>query len=102
MSISTQNHSLAGVRMASALTSAICEHFYLYTKPPLKFSDCEFECFSESLQSNQTALMHFYGVLGKGNGRLVKDFAVTITLARTTLSTTVATDICTHCTFSVQ
>ena len=54
--------------MASALTSAICEHFYLYTKPPLKFSDCEFECISGSLQSNQTALMHFNGVLGKGVG----------------------------------
>ena len=60
--------------MASALTSAICEHSYLYTKPPLKFSGCEFKCFSGSLQSNQTTLMHFNGVLGKGNGRLVKDF----------------------------
>jgi len=87
MSMSIQNHSLAGVSMASALTSAICEHFYLYTKPPLKFSDCEFECFSGSIQSNQTAFMHFNGVLGKGNGRLAKDFAVTITLARTTLTT---------------
>ena len=91
MSMSIQNHSLAGVRMASALTSAICEHFYLYTKPPLKFSDCEFKCISGSLQSNQTALMHFNGVLGKGIGRLVKDSAVTITLARTTLTTTIAT-----------